>query len=66
MEDQTNMASDTESEDKKTKKKKTATQDTAQVVHDAEGGGAQDAEGKGTILQTLEPVANAQAAANMA
>ena len=66
MEDQTNMASDTESEDKKTKKKKTATQDTAQVVHDAEGGGAHDAEGKGTILQTLEPVANAQAAANMA
>ena len=63
MEDQTDMASETE--DKK-KKKKATTQGTAQLVHDAEGGGAHDAEGKGTILQTLEPVPNAQAAINMA
>tara|TARA_R100001509_G_scaffold148320_1_gene106067 strand:- start:32542 stop:33498 length:957 start_codon:yes stop_codon:yes gene_type:complete len=62
MEDQTNMASETEDK----KKKKKATQGTTQVVQDAEGGGDQDAEGKGTMLQTLEPVANAQTAANMA
>tara|TARA_R110002012_G_scaffold204050_1_gene373603 strand:- start:8666 stop:9631 length:966 start_codon:yes stop_codon:yes gene_type:complete len=63
MEDQTNVDSGTETEDKK--KKKTTVKD-AGLVHDALGGGAHDAEGKGTILQTLEPVANAQAAANMA
>lgn len=63
MEDQTNTTSD---EDKKKKEATSTKKQGGELVHDAEGGGAHDAEGKGTILQTLEPVPNAQAAMNMA
>ncbi len=67
MEDQTDMASDNTEDKKKSKKEVISTKkQDGDLVRDALGGGAHDAEGKGTILQTLEPVANAQAAVNMA